>query len=87
MKLLSKDEVHLNKKRDTEKLRFENNRLIKMKRKLITGYQGAKSSYDKDKVKAKEDFDKFVADLTEKKSKLLKDLKEIERHIETKRRS
>lgn len=52
---------------------------------MLTRLNTAKKNYDPEKVAALKEFDAFLADIQEKKSKLLREMKAIESIIEEKK--
>lgn len=85
MKIFAKQDAHLKIKLDSEQLIEQNIRVRKNYEETVRKINSAKLSYDKDKLKAMEEFDKFVKDITKKKSLLLEELAKIEQQIEQKK--
>lgn len=85
MKLFAKQDAHLKIKRDSEQLIEQNMRVRTNYESTIRKINTAKLSYDKDKLKAMEEFDKFIHDITLKKAKLLEELQKVQQAIDEKK--
>lgn len=83
MKLLTKPELKSNLHKQNEDLIETNIRLRKIYQELLTGINSIKRVYDKDKEL--QDFSRFCEELNQKKSKLLKEYKDLETSIESKK--
>lgn len=83
MKLLSKPELKSKLHKQNEDLIETNVRLRKIHQELLTGINSVKKANDKDKEL--QDFSKFCEELNQKKSKLLKEYKDLEENIESKK--
>ncbi len=82
MKLLAKKDAQEGIKKNNEDLIGSNVRLREMEKQVIKRLNEAKSNYDPEKVKALKEFEQFVADINEKKSKLLEELNAYSKLIE-----
>jgi len=82
MKLLAHKEATISLKKSNEELLKSNFRLRDIEKNILNRLNTAKENYDPEKVKALKDYEQFIADITEKKSKLLKELKAYEKLIE-----
>lgn len=82
MKLLSRKEAEIGIKKSNEELLGTNVRLREMEKQVLRRLNEAKLNYDPEKVKALKDFEQFIADLNEKKSKALQELNAYNKLIE-----
>ena len=82
MKLLTRKEADTSIKKSNDELLGTNIRLREMEKQVIIRLNEAKLDYSPEKMKALKDFEQFVADLNEKKSKLLQELNAYEKLIE-----
>lgn len=82
MKLLAKSEAKASIKKDNEELIGTNIRLREMEKKALDRLNNAKANYDPEKTQALKDFEQFTADLNEKKSRLLSELRAYDKLIE-----
>lgn len=82
MQLLAKKEAQIGIKKDNEELIVSNIRLRGMEKQVIERLNEAKLNYDPEKMKALKDFEAFVAEINEKKSKLLAELNALDSLIE-----
>lgn len=85
MKLLSKSDIQSSVKKDNEELLETNLRLRKGLIGVIKNINTARTDYSSDKVRALKDFDKFVEELNQKKSNLLKELRDLTEVVEKKK--
>lgn len=83
MKLLPKSEVKSRIKTDNEEMMALNTRLRKVYADLLAKINNAKTKYSRDE-KVKE-YEVFCVDILQKKSALLKELKDLEEHISRKK--
>ena len=83
MKLLTKPELKSKLHKQNEDLIETNVKLRKTHQELLNGINSIQKVYDKDKEL--QDFSKFCEELNQKKSKLLKEYKDLETSIETKK--
>lgn len=82
MKLLTHKEAQIGIKKSNEELLDTNIRLREMEKQVIKRLNEAKLDYEPEKLKALKDFEQFVADLNQKKSKLLEELNAYNKLIE-----
>ena len=82
MKLLAKKEAEIGIKKSNEELLSANIRLREMEKQVVKRLNEAKLNYDPEKVKALKDFEQFITDLNEKKSKSLQELSAYNKLIE-----
>lgn len=82
MKLLAKKDAQIGIKKSNEELLNTNIRLREIEKNYLKRLNEAKLNYDPEKVKALKDFEQFVADLNERKSKLLEELNAYNKLIE-----
>jgi len=85
MKLLDKKEAISLKKKENDSLIESNLRLKKTEQVILRRMSVLKENYEPEKVKAYQDYEQFCIEINEKKSKLLKELKDIQTHIEEKK--
>lgn len=85
MKLLSRSEAQSSKKKENERLIESNIKLRSFYHDFTARIQDAKKDYGAERVKALEDFEKFVKEINEKKSKLLKELVQVQKLLEEKK--
>ena len=83
MKLLTKPELKSNLHKQNEDLIETNIRLRKIYQELTTGINSVRKTINKDKEL--QDFERFCNELNEKRSKLLKEYKDLEASIESKK--
>jgi hypothetical protein len=74
MKLLAKKEAEKSIKKSNEELLGSNLRLRQLEKNVLSRLNTAKLDYEPEKMKALKDFEEFVADLSQKKSKLLEEM-------------
>ena len=82
MKLLKQTEARDKKKQENEDLIATNIRLRKLYEDIVHKLNTVKDSYEPDKLKKLEEFERFCDQITAKKSVLLGELKGIENEIE-----
>lgn len=82
MKLFSKIQAHESIKLENDQLVESNIRLRKFHSEITSKLNNAKTSYDPEKIKALEDFDKFTKDIAEKKNKMFRELIAIQAEID-----
>lgn len=85
MKLLQKNEARLKSKKDNEDLIEQNIRLRKYLKDVNDKLARVQDDYGQEKLKRLADFEKFCGEINEKKSKLLKEVVDIEKQIEKKK--
>lgn len=85
MKLLQKNEARLKSKKDNEDLIEQNIRLRKYLKTVNDKLAKVQDDYGEEKLKRLADFEKFCAEINERKSKLLKEVVDIEKQIEKKK--
>ena len=85
MKLLAKKDAQIGIKKSNEELLNTNIRLREIEKNYLKRLNEAKLNYDPEKVKALKDFEQFIGNINEKKSKLLEELNAYEKLIEEKK--
>lgn len=85
MKLLSKQEVKSSLAKQNEELLETNLRLRKSIKEATSVMRNVKQDYTEDRAKKLQEFDKFCAELNEKKSKLLGEMNTLEKAIADKK--
>lgn len=85
MKLLQKTDANARIKKDNEELIDTNIRLRKYANIITKRLNSIKETYEPEKVKLLQDFERFARDLVEKKSVLLQELTAIETLIQQKK--
>lgn len=82
MKLLARKEAQIGLRKENETLLDTNIRLRQAERNVLERLNSAKENYDPEKMKALKDFEIFVSDINDKKSKLLEELNAYGKLIE-----
>jgi hypothetical protein len=85
MKLLNKTEAESSKKKENDLLIESNLRLKQIEISIKRRIERAKSNFDPEKLKALVDFEKFTEELNQKKSLMLKEMNDIQGHIDAKK--
>lgn len=85
MKLLTTKEAQSQKKLENDALIESNMRLKQVEARLSSKLHSMKDNYDQDKVEKWTEYEDFVEDINNKKSVLLKELKDIQKYIEEKK--
>ena len=85
MKLLSQIEAQSVKKKENDSLIESNFRLRQTEISIKRRIERAKNNYDPEKMKALADFEKFNEELNQKKSLMLKEMKDIQSLIDEKK--
>lgn len=85
MKLLAKTEAYNHKKKENDSLLETNLRLKKREHELRQKLATAKDDYEPEKVKKMQEFEVFCQDINFKKSQMLKELNDIQIHINSKK--
>ena len=85
MKLIPKEKAKTLVAKENDSLREENKKLRDEFHILSSNLKNIKLDYSPEKLKAKEEFDIFIKDISEKKSKLLKEVLELEQLIRDKK--
>lgn len=85
MKLLAKNDATSKKKLENDALIESNLRLKKAEQVLIARLNSLKNDYEPEKMKKLEEYEAFVVEINNKKSNLLKEMTDIQRHIENKK--
>src|SRR3990167_6507667 len=81
MRLLSKKSAQAEVKKQNDELIEKNIRLRQYEKIFLERMNTLKENYDPEKLKTLRDFETFCTDITEKKSKLLAELKALEKAI------
>lgn len=82
MKLLTRKEAQVGLNKENETLTENNIQLRQLEKQVIDRLNNAKANYDPEKLKALKDFEQFVVEINEKKSKLLQEVSAYEKLIE-----
>jgi len=85
MKLLSENEVETSIKKNNDELVDTNIRLRKEYREILQKLNSVKDDYEPDKFKKLKEFENFCVEIDSKKSKLLKEFKDVEQLIKEKK--
>lgn len=81
MRLLQKQEAEGSLKRENADLLDDNIRLRELYGKAVERFRGMKDDYSEDKLKKLKEYESFCLELNGKKTKLLKELTEIEKAV------
>lgn len=85
MKLLSKNEAQSKKKSENDAFVESNIRLREREKQLVGRLNNLKSNYEPEKILALRDYELYMADLIEKKSKALRELTAIQNMVNDKK--